>query len=311
MIEKWFAFSLHKADVDADLFQSTAALFPETASADMVSMCCYLNDPRVAIVSDLFRARGIDPIPRGRAGVGKQASLFGYSILREYEAKDLSSFDYLRACGRNERWWSAAWAQPDGPIQLIAKKFRGKIHLRAAGHRLIVVSDHLRMIIESAGMKHCVFRPAVLVNDFLKEEGGPDRFRPIPWEEFGQPPWWHLTSDITLPPLNLEHIRLVDLYGKPFPNGWRRGEGQGCWVVEGWYHDPELHYKQQAIRAIEPFDAACIHEPWGYNDGQIHRGLVVSQRFRQLCEEHKVGPCGSLSGLIHDLKVHDRERTSW
>ena len=58
-------------------------------------------------------------------------------------------------------------------------------------------------------------------------------------------------------------------------------------ILDGDYLEKEIHYAEDVLRRVEPFDAAETYEvfcgPGWKKDDNGRRRLVVSQRFRQFC----------------------------
>jgi hypothetical protein len=78
-------------------------------------------------------------------------------------------------------------------------------------------------------------------------------------------------------------VDLRDADGQPLPWGCNNFSN-GCHLREGLYSHPELHYRKQDLRVVEPFDAALTFEPFGNKGVPLDwRRLVVSRRFREFC----------------------------
>src|SRR5206468_10103430 len=115
-----------------------------------------------------------------------------------------------------------------------------------------IVSSRFKNLLEkSAATKHLRFRPTILAREAYPE------WEALDWADVG-PPYWELTSDLLLPPL-APSCKMFDQDGNPFTGDY----SNGCYLIEGIYKLPELHYKASAIATAEPFDVALTLEKFG------------------------------------------------
>jgi hypothetical protein len=95
---------------------------------------------------------------------------------------------------------------------------------------------------------------------------------------------WELKSSIILAPMPQE--RVIRHESSPEDNVHVAG------IRDGDYFPAEMHYAEDALRKVEPFDVAETYEifcgPGWKEDGHGERHLVVSQRFRQFCLAHNL-----------------------
>ncbi|TVQ33156.1 MAG: hypothetical protein EA376_03625 [Phycisphaeraceae bacterium] len=139
----------------------------------------------------------------------------------------------------------------------------------------VIVRDDVRRALESAGLRHLVFRSTK-----KKYES----FEYNLYDE--EDTWWELRSDLVLPPL-APSMTLVHKDFTPFTGDFSRG----CMRQEGWYVHPELHYSAEDLAKVEPFDLAHTYEMFGGLPNEYDRPLVASQRFYQVCRQLGVKDC--------------------
>ena len=95
-------------------------------------------------------------------------------------------------------------------------------------------------------------------------------------------PYWELSSDMTLPPLSSK-CSLWSNENKPFNGDYDKG----CFIREGLYSNPELHYERSALVSLSQFDIAQTHERFGNGAMVAYPKLVCSKRFYELCSQHE------------------------
>jgi hypothetical protein len=132
----------------------------------------------------------------------------------------------------------------------------------------VIVSDKLRGLMEAAQLKGAMFEPIEIVGR------GKEKFKE---------PIWELTSNVMMPPLSTACMLEGDETMRPY----EEGKDAYCSVASGHYTRAEYHYDEKKIRPLEPFDVAVTHERMGRVEWNL-RELVVSQRFYQFCQEHKL-----------------------
>ena len=133
----------------------------------------------------------------------------------------------------------------------------------------------------------CVLFDATVVSDTLRREMiqagliGPQFIEVVPVGQGTGERFWEIKSSVALPPM--PHDRVKRHQASPEDDVHVAG------ILDGDYLEKEIHYSEDALRKIEPFDVAETYEifcgPGWKKDGNGERRLVVSQRFRQFCLE--------------------------
>ena len=147
-----------------------------------------------------------------------------------------------------------------------------------------------RLILPGAGLPPdfeigCVLFDTTVVSDSLREEMiqagliGPRFVEVVPTGQSTGKKLWELKSSVILPPMPPERVKRHQ--ASPEDDVHVAG------ILDGDYLEKEIHYTEDVMRAVEPFDVAETHEifcgPGWKKDGHGERRLVVSQRFRQFC----------------------------
>lgn len=190
------------------------------------------------------------------------------TIVRQYSDKDLASFKYLRLiptvnCPTVDRIPD----DPRPPLNLSRLPEEEEFIARTYGGELIA-SQEARDFLEEAGLTHLQFNPTAL---FAKNGG-----KEVSWNTWGAP-WWHLTSDVRMPRLS-PSMKRVDYRGNPLPY-----DHDGIISIDhGIYMPLELTYRRSDLKDLPDFDFGETFE----NFGSPTRHPIVSQRFREVAEEH-------------------------
>ena len=271
---------------NAELIERLVQIYPEGAQYNSFFMDLVESDQRaVEIFRELerfgFRAWKQNQSQRDRA------SEYFLDYYREYEASDFDNIDLVRSAPQ---------------VQLACKTQRGRDHegrigiefhepglppesIATDGHGACLVRDRVRRIIEEIRPQHLFFRETVLVTWWTKVA------HPIAWQEFGEEPWWEVTSDLTLPPLAPSMVVIHHKTGKRLPRGV--GAKVICFARdpdEPRDGEAQFHYCRSEIEASERFDAALTLEKLGSSCQ-----LVLSRRvYRALLDaniENRWIPC--------------------
>lgn len=187
----------------------------------------------------------------------------------EYEAEDLeraACFEVLSA----EDARTHDQAEPtDGSFALEAQGLQAKGPLLAAGDLLTLVSSQLRADMEAAGFVGLAFRP---VRAYTGKHPGP--IEEVSWGQIGCQPYWVITPTLTLPRLS-RRCDLRDASNQPVTG---EDSSRGGTIQEREFPAGELHYVNQEIKQVAPFDFAATRELLAF--GRSPR-LVVSRRVHE------------------------------
>ncbi|MBI3919823.1 MAG: hypothetical protein HY318_00290 [Armatimonadetes bacterium] len=248
--------------IDPQILEELGEILPEGVQGDTFECELPDEDPCHAAIIDCLEQWAFEPEPWWEVDddLG-ELNLYPYVIQRHYEAADFGNSAYL---------------QPRPTVSFGNKTSPpGILHLQAdsipSGEDIgimrsyIVVSDRLKGLIERAGLKGFVFRETRIHG---RERTG------LRGE------YWELTSDLILPAV-APPCTVLDALGEPFAGDYE----YGCYLHEGRYQPPELHYLASEVESLGAFDFAITNERFGPDDHAQHH-LVTSQRFYQFCVEN-------------------------
>lgn len=246
---------------DRGIIEEFRQLFPFAKRGAGFGLDLPPADPRISQVLAEFARRGIPRVDYSKPPQ-KPRPRFEYMLAyhHRYEPADFDSARYL-------------WPQHEVPVSGDQRRdAQGRLMLSSA--RLpadfaigcvlfdaMVVTDSLRLEMLQAGLVGLRFVEAVPVGQSTGKQ------------------LWELKSSVILPPMPPE--RVIRHEASPEDNVHVGG------IRDGDYFPAEMHYAEDALRKVEPFDVAETHEifcgPGWKKDGNGERRLVVSQRFRQFC----------------------------
>lgn len=263
----------HRHD-DPGLYRQLVSIYPEGDRNGGVFLCGFpLGDQRIESIQRVMHDAGYKIHRRMTQGAPREYLMH---IRRKYDNADLRACEYLELAGALQ--WNGGEFYPGGPIELqLDQRLRMRDIAQVDEHRFIV-SEHFRQLLHEAGLRHMKVLPTSLTDCFIPES----RTRKT-WDAIGEPPWWHLTSDLVLPRV-APGSEIVDSKGEPFIEG----KSMGCYLVEVLYWYPEIHYRRTDLAAVEPFDLALTHECFGRGRHEENRKLIVSQKVYRLFVDHKI-----------------------
>lgn len=227
------------------------------------------DDPRLEAILKVMADNGYRPADRGKRALPTE---FGFEIRREYDESDYAAAAYM-AGGSADCFVSVAYrAEATGNLQLHQGRFPKNKNFGQA-YVWTVISDAGRRKLEGEYLRHLVFRPV----EQTTEEGMPN----VRVEGY-----WELTSDLILPPLSKKCI-LMNNDEKVFSGDYQ----SGCFLIEGFYTPPEIHYDARTLSSVEPFDLALTHEKFG-NTEEVYPYLITSRRLYEVCKKHGLKMAG-------------------
>jgi len=206
---------------------------------------------------------------------------YDLTLVRKYDDADYDRAEYLELSPDiSDHTISDVDRDEHGRLRLRRKSVKSsKLDFGRAVLGYIVVPERVKTILEAQDLKHLAFKPTVAVKGIgLAEE----RCTPMSWESVGIPPWWELTSDLTLPPLSPS----MDLRDDLGNHVTREDAAMGCVPKDGFYNHPELHYRRADLAQAERFDVARTFESFGPRSPIQRPSIIVSQRFYQTCARH-------------------------
>ncbi len=233
------------------------------------------DHPRLREIMDFLASHGWHPKPSWFKRRGPKQ--YWLRIKRKYSKSDFDTFQYFIFGGGGSPW--SGGGIPEAPHTVVSTKGMKPDDLRVVGLQRRVVPQRVRDIFESEGIRHVTFHPTLVA------PGWPTDFsKLLTWEEMHEEPWWELRSDVVLPALS-PRCRLSDLDGNDYnPDGPFRG----LYVEEGNHENPEMHYRASDLAKLPEFDVALTRENLGAGNRDEIGTLVCSQRFRKVCQKHKL-----------------------
>ena len=264
------------SNLGEDLYQELQKRFPEHCTPGRNFLGGYpANHPRLREIMDFLASNGWHP---SKGWFGKLGpTQYWLRIQRKYSKSDFDTFQYFIFGGGGSPW--SGGGIPQSPHTVVSTKGMKPDDMRVVGLQRRVVPQRVRAIFESEGVRHVTFHPTLVA------PGWPTDFsKLLTWEEMHEEPWWELRSDVVLPPLS-PRCRLSDLDGNDYnPDGPFRG----LYVEEGNHENPEMHYRASDLAKLPEFDVALTRENLGAGNRDEIGTLVCSQRFRKVCQKHKL-----------------------
>ena len=246
---------------DRGIIEEFRQLFPFAKQGAGFGLDLPADDPRIKQVLAEFARRGIPRVDYSKAPQ-KPRPRFEYMLEyhHRYEPADFDSARYLwpqhevLVSGDQRR-------DAQGRLMLSSARLPADFAIGCALFDAVVVSDSLRLEMMQAGLVGLRFVEVIPVGQSNGNK------------------LWELKSSVILPPMPQE--RLIRHEASPEDNVHVGG------IRDGDYFPAEMHYAEDALRKVEPFDVAETHEifcgPGWKEDGNGKRRMVVSQRFRQFC----------------------------
>lgn len=234
------------------------------------------DDPRLREVMGFLASHGWQPSKGWFGKLGPKE--YWLRIKRKYSKSDFDTFQYFIFGGGGSPWEGGGGVD-ETPLTVLSTKGMKPDDIRMVGLQRRVVPQRVRAIFEAEGVRHVTFHATLVA------PGWPTDFSKIlTWEEMHEEPWWELRSDVVLPPLS-PRCRLSDLDGNDYnPDGPFRG----LYVEEGNHENPEMHYRASDLAKLPEFDVALTRENLGAGNRDEIGTLVCSQRFRKMCQKHKL-----------------------
>lgn len=249
---------------DRGIIDEFRALFPFAQRGGGFGLNLPPDDPRVKQLLDEFARRGIpradyitDPpkLPRPR---------FEYMLEyhHHYEPADFDSAHYL-FLKHEVLVGSDQQRDTQGRLMLSVTKLPADFKIGCVLWEAIVVSDSVRRELIESGMVGLRFVEVVTMEQSTRAK------------------LWELQSSVILPPMPRDRVQRH----RVSPDDDVHVSG----ILDGEYREKEIHYPEDALRKIEPFDVAQTYEIFGgpvrREAGSVggERRTIVSQRFRQFC----------------------------
>jgi hypothetical protein len=245
---------------DRGIIEEFCKVFPFGKKGIGFSLESVPDDPRLKQVLDEFARRGIPRVDYSKNPRPRFEYMLEYH--HHYEAADFDSARYLYL--QHEVLISDDQRRDEqGHLLLPSARLSPNLQIGCVLFDVTVVSDALRREMIQAGLV------------------GPRFVEVVPEGQTAGPQFWELKGSIILPPMPRDRV----LRHKESPEDDVHVAG----ILDGDYLEKEIHYTEDALRKIEPFDVAETYEifcgPGWKKDGNGERRLVASQRFRQFCLE--------------------------
>jgi hypothetical protein len=270
-------------DMHKSVYEKLCCIYPEGKRLRAWGCLLPQDDPRLNSIFELLNTAGYSPWTQTFRPKGPRE--YSAEWIREYSAADLDSANYFEP--RPKAYPEDFRRFEDGQLHLGMKDFLedgndpSQLTIALAGPSTIVVSSDLRDQIEPQGLTHIIFKPIVLVGQWIVDAN------PRSWEGFGHP-FWEMTSDLILPPLAAS-TPLVDRTGKHYSGNPATGclsNERGLFSIK--ISPLELHYAASLIHGVEPFDLGWTREQFGSAPNPYNRSLVTSRRFYNFCQLAKL-----------------------
>lgn len=252
------------------------------------------DDPRVKACMDCLARHGWKPWTQHYRPCDRQTE-YSLDITREYDESDFAECRLL-----------GLW--PDADVWCHPERHEGRLRIYLPGEsdrdiefdraveiqginctKRLHVSDRVKRVLETAGIRNLVFKPTVAVPPPPPGEWKRDESAIVEWSAIGEPPWWELTSDLILPRMSPRAV-VRDAKGNLITDDFT----QGCYLKEALdgldaLIDPaEAKYRASDIEALGEFDLARSFEAFGHVWHDSGRDAIVSNRFYRLCRKHKI-----------------------
>jgi hypothetical protein len=260
--------------ISKELIEQLCAVFPEGRAGSLghsFHATLPIDDPRTQAILTLLENHGLRA---WQSPAEKTDNDYIFTLKRVYDEADLGQHELLELNPPYDSKVKSLYRNGPGvgPILVDAPlQFAIGFAFRPS---CIVIQEHVRMILASAELRNLVFRPTEI------------RFEPVDYDLYDEEAvYWELRSDVLLPPLSPSTI-LVHRDHSPFTGDFARG----CMRMEGFYNNPELHYRRDDLSKVAPFDLAHTYEMFhgGTMPSQDDRPLVASKRFYEVCKQHNI-----------------------
>lgn len=271
--------SVSPAYADEEVVEALCRQFPVCKKGAGFGLKAPIDDPLFRNVEAATVKLGL--VKRSYSETPVQNQYF-YGVHREYDEDDFRNATYLRLV-HSSKLCDEQKRDSEGRLIVEAWRLTPELRMGCVLFEAAVVSDKWRQAIEKEGFIGVTFRPLSLIpaaqsfdvlnskRKVIRKVTPQDQDHIEKREKF-----WELTSSLILPPI--EPTRLLGRDEKPFVGDYSRG----VWLKDE-FAPPELHYRESALRKVEPFDFALTFEKI-----PEERWPVVSQRFRQFCIREKL-----------------------
>ncbi len=156
-----------------------------------------------------------------------------------------------------------------------------------AGWDVVLVADWVKVLFQNEGLRGLEFHPTVPITR--------RKLRTLSWGD--RPPFWELRAAIELPPCANRRMtedrrpaRRDQQKSTPVEEIYEFSEPDssplGQWLSGQPIRPAQLHYHRRDIEATPAFDFAVSWESIAASGDP--RRCIVSQRFYQVCREHKI-----------------------
>ncbi len=267
------------SDLDPSLANALQQLFPELRPYDRLEGRIEDSDERIVGLKKLI----------GRFGqvlhtnsLVVDTGLFTLKQGHEVEAEDAECCSYLRL--ETSTGWPDSERTPGGLLQVpvaqggvFPKRCLPTDGIIGLAPQLVVCDPGLVAALRDAELRGVVLKPTQAF-DTLSDPGDPPMGS---WEELGLDPYYELTSDLVLPPLNPK-IHARKPAGVDPATGVRTYSG---WVMSQSELFPKVgyHYRAEDLSAVGPFDLARTCEPLLGGREEDPGDMIFSQRVRSIC----------------------------
>ena len=262
---------INPQEVGQENYDHLITLYPEGASPRSFTCELFEDDIRLHQILEFLHTHGCTP---WKGFVEIQPGQFWMRAERVYEQADYEQAAYF-VPRPVEQFMPYDIRTADDLLRLESTLLQPEKQIGFVGWASVVVTNALRLRLQQAQLRRLSFRETVIEdNDEAEEryaEGVEKR-----QEVFD--PFWELTSDLILPPMSPDS-KFVDHDGQPFIGDLSKG----CFLYDGFLHEPEPHYLAGSLEAAAPFDLALTHERFGNYEGVSYRRLIASKGFYNFC----------------------------
>lgn len=249
-----------------------SAIVPEAEVIRSIFIEIDEADPRLERVLEVLRELGWQD-RRDPPIEGQEPRYYSRLSWRVYDDRDLDPHQLLTMEGLVADFdVFASTTSADGRLRVYVtpEGLPEDLDVSITGGSALIVPDRVYRVMRALPMHRLFFRPTVP----YECRGYPEH--ECAWEDIG-PPWWEITSDLTMPPL-APSLLVLDHKKKPVDRRFNKL----TIVIDPanlYLGTPELRYLRSELPPLDSFDAALSYE----HSGSVIHGsrLVVSQRLRQ------------------------------
>ncbi len=276
-------------EVGRQIFDRLVAVHPEglkSSPTERWLLTAPLRSIPLQRCLEILRTAGLRPVSH----YPSNATEVRIMISHQYSRSDLETAELLQT---NDIPNADALPSEAGPTRLINYKSKKSIMYSTS----LFIADWVRQIFEEHDLAGIEYLPTLPVSR--------RDFSPLDWGDHA--PFWELRPTTTLPPTTNRrrhedgsqalrddpHARIVE---NLFEYQATESSDNARWLAGLSYDCAQLHYSRSDLGSLRTIDFAWS---WEVISGWGTRYHIVSQRFYQICQKHKIR-CGFEPVVIDD-----------